>query len=77
LIAAGEEAKMSRLTTRLARTDQGIRELSRRIERYRNRIARRTNNPAFAEQATQLLPTATAALTELVRYRKRLLHALV
>jgi hypothetical protein len=67
---------MSRLTSRLARTDGAIRILTRRIELYRNRIARKSKNPALAEQATQLLPAAQAALVELVQYRKRLLHAL-
>jgi hypothetical protein len=51
------------------------RELTGRIELYRNRIARRSKNPALTEQATQLLPSANAALDELVKYRKRLLHA--
>jgi hypothetical protein len=66
---------MSRLTKSLARTDGAIRELTGRIELYRNRIARRSKNPALAEQAAQLLPSANAALDELVKYRKRLLHA--
>jgi hypothetical protein len=66
---------MSRLTKSLARTDGAIRELTGRIELYRNRIARRSKNPALAEQAAQLLPNASAALDELVKYRKRLLHA--
>ena len=67
---------MSRLNTRLARTDRGIDDLARRIELYRNRIARKSKNPALAEQATQLLPAAQTALADLVQYRKRLLHAL-
>jgi len=67
---------MSRLTSRLARTDQGIRELTQRIDLYRNRIARSSKNPALAEQATKLLPAASTTLSELVQYRKRLLHAL-
>jgi hypothetical protein len=66
---------MSRLTNSLARTDGAIRELTGRIELYRNRIARRSKNPALAEQAAQLLPSAKAALDELVKYRKRVLHA--
>ena len=66
---------MSRLTKSLARTDGAIRELTGRIELYRNRIARRSKNPALAEQAAQLLPSASVALDELVKYRKRLLHA--
>jgi hypothetical protein len=66
---------MSRLTNSLARTDGAIRELTGRIELYRNRIAQRSKNPASAEQAAQLLPSANAALDELVKYRKRLLHA--
>jgi hypothetical protein len=66
---------MSRLTKSLARTDGAIRELTGRIELYRNRIARRSKNPALAAQAAQLLPSANAALDELVKYRKRLLHA--
>jgi hypothetical protein len=67
---------MSRLNTRLARTDRSIQDLAQRIELYRNRIARKSNNPALAQQATQLLPATQAAFAELVRYRKRLLHAL-
>ena len=66
---------MSRLTNSLARTDGAIRELTGRIELYRNRIVQRSKNPALAEQAAQLLPNANAALDELMKYRKRLLHA--
>jgi len=66
---------MSRLTNSLARTDGAIRELTGRIELYRNRIVRRSKNPALAEQAAQLLPSANAALDELVSYRKRVHHA--
>src|SRR5437870_5916063 len=71
-----EEPRMSRLNNRLARTDQGIRDLARRIDLYHNRIARRSKNPASADQATQLLPPAQTALADLVQYRKRLLLAL-
>jgi len=67
---------MSRLNNRLARTDQGIRDLTRRIDLYHNRVVRKSKNPALAEQATQLLPAAQTALADLVHYRKRLLHAL-
>jgi hypothetical protein len=66
---------MSQLTNSLARTDGAIRELAGRIELYRNRIARRSKNPALAEQAARLLLSANAALYELVKYRKRVLHA--
>jgi hypothetical protein len=69
-------AKMSRLSTRLARTDQGIRNLTRRIDLYRSRVVRKSKNPALAEQATQLLLAAQTTLAELLQYRKRLLHAL-
>jgi hypothetical protein len=71
-----KEAKMSRLSIQLARTNLGIRDLAQRIDLYRNRTARKSKNPALAEQATQLLPAALTALAELLQYRKRLLHAL-
>jgi hypothetical protein len=43
---------------------------------YRNRVARRSRNPALADQAAQLLPAMCKKLEELTRYRKRLAHAL-
>jgi hypothetical protein len=67
---------MSSLTNHLAKTDQRIREQTRRIELYRNRVARRSKNPAMAEQADQLLPVVQSHLNDLQRYRKRLIHAL-
>jgi hypothetical protein len=67
---------MSRLISRLAKTDQCIRKLTTRMELYRNRVARASKNPAMAEQAKQLLPIMGAHLDELTRLRKRLLHAL-
>lgn len=67
---------MSSLINHLAKTDHRIRELTQRIDLYRNRIARRSKNPALAEQADQLLPAMSAQLDELGRYRKRLIHAL-
>jgi len=67
---------MSPLAGRVARTDRRIRELTERIELYRNRVARRSMNPALAAQANQLLPAMCAEREELVRYRKSLLHAL-
>ena len=67
---------MSHLAGRMARTDRHIRELTERIELYRNRVARKSRNPALAAQANQLLPAMCAKREELVRYRKSLLHAL-
>ena len=67
---------MCRLTNQLARIDRRIRELTQRIDLYRNRVARRSKNPALAEQADKLLPAMCAELDELGRYRKRLMHAL-
>jgi hypothetical protein len=67
---------MSQLAGRIARTDRHIRELTERIELYRNRVARRSKNPALAAQADQLLPAICAKRRELVRYRKALQHAL-
>ena len=63
-------------TGRVARTDRQIRELTQRIELYRNRVARKSKNPALAAQANQLLPAMCAKRHELVRFRKRLVHAL-
>jgi len=56
--------------------DRLIRALTLRIELYRNRVARKSANPALADQAAQLLPAMCAKLDELARYRKRLAHAL-
>lgn len=67
---------MSSLINHLAKTDHRIRELTQRIDLYRNRVARRSKNPALAEQADQLLPAVSAQLDELARYRKRLIRAL-
>jgi hypothetical protein len=67
---------MSSLTNHLERTDHRIGELTQRVDLYRNRIARRSKNPALAEQADRLLPAMHAQLDELARYRKRLIHAL-
>jgi hypothetical protein len=67
---------MSRLAGRLSRTDRQIRELTERIELYRNRVARRSRNPALAAQANELLPAMCAKREEPVRYRKSLVHAL-
>jgi hypothetical protein len=67
---------MTHLSDRLTRTDRLIRELTLRIELYRNRVARRSRNPALADQATQLLPATCKKLEELARYRRRLAHAL-
>jgi len=66
---------MSRLSSRLARTDERIRELNREMELCRNRVARKLKNPALAEQANRVLPALSADLGELLRYRKRLLRA--
>jgi hypothetical protein len=67
---------MSDLSDRLATINRLIRELTLRIELYRNRVARRSRNPALADQASQLLPAVCAKLDELARYRKRLVHGL-
>jgi hypothetical protein len=67
---------MSRLADRLARIDRLIRALTQRIDLYRNRIARKSKNPALADQASQLLPAMCAKLDELARYRNRLIHGL-
>ena len=67
---------MSDLSDRLATINRLIRELTLRIELYRNRVARRSRNPALADQAAQLLPAMCKKLGELARYRKRLAHAL-
>ena len=67
---------MSSLTNHRAKTDHRIRQLTQRIDLYRNRVARLSKNPALAEQANQLLPAMSAQLAELARYRKRLVHAL-
>jgi hypothetical protein len=67
---------MSSLTNHLAKTDHHIRELTQRIDLHRNRVARRSKNPALAEQANQLLSAMRAELAELTRYRKRLIGAL-
>ena len=67
---------MSHLTGRMARTDRQIRELTERIELYRNRVLRKARNPALAAQADQLLLAICAKREELLRYRKALLHAL-
>jgi hypothetical protein len=66
---------MTHLRDRLARSDRLIRGLTGRIELYRNRVARRSRNPALADQAAQLLPEMCKKLEELARYRKRLAHA--
>src|SRR5262249_10354121 len=68
-------AEMPRLSSRLARTDERIRELTREIDLCRSRVARKLNNPALAEHANRLLPAVRADLDELLRYRKRLLRA--
>jgi hypothetical protein len=67
---------MSHLSERLARIDRLIHGLTSRIELYRNRVARKSQNPALADQAAQLLPAISTKLDELIRYRKRLAHAL-
>jgi hypothetical protein len=67
---------MSKLINQLARTDLRIRKLTKQIELYRNRVARRLKNPALAEQADKLLAAVYAELAELGRCRKRLIHAL-
>jgi hypothetical protein len=67
---------MSHLSDRLASVDRLVRRLSLRLELYRNRVAGKSKNPALAEQAAQLLPAMGTQLDELVRYRKRLAHAL-
>jgi hypothetical protein len=66
---------MSHLAGRMARTDRHIRELTERLELYRNRVSRKSRNPALAAQADQLLPAICAKREELLRYRKTLLHA--
>jgi hypothetical protein len=60
----------------MARTDRQIRELNERIELLRNRVARKSKNPALAAQANQLLLAMRAQRQELVRLRKRLVHGL-
>jgi hypothetical protein len=67
---------MSHHAGRLARTERQIRELTERIELYRNRVLRKARNPALAAQADQLLPAICAKREELLRYRKSLAHAL-
>jgi hypothetical protein len=67
---------MSKLINQLARTDHRIRKQTQRIDLYRNRVARRSKNPALAEQANAMLPAMCVELVELGRYRKRLMHAL-
>ena len=66
---------MSRLAEHLAQTDQRIHELTARIDLCRDRVARRSEDPALAEQAEQSLPAMSAQLEELERYRMRLSYA--
>jgi hypothetical protein len=67
---------VSSLTTRLAKTDARIQELTQQIDLCHKRIARRSRNPALAEQAHQLLLARRAELAELMRHRKRIIRAL-
>ena len=65
---------MSRLTDHLAVTDRRSRELTRQIDVYRNRVARKSILLWPNRQASCFLPWG-ARLGELARYRTRLLHA--
>ena len=67
---------MTNLAARVARIDRHIRELDQRVELYRNRVARKSKNPALAAQANQLLPAMCATRDKFVRYRQRLVNAL-